>query len=89
MSKERQREIAGKGGRTAHATGRAHRFTSELAKSAGQKGGLAVAARPGYMPALGKKGGDVVSKNIEHMAAIGKKGGYATQAKRAAQRSST
>lgn len=41
MSPERHREIASMGGKTAHATGKAHKFTSEQAREAGRKGGLA------------------------------------------------
>lgn len=39
MSKERQREIAAKGGRSAHAMGKAHQWTSAEARLAGKKGG--------------------------------------------------
>lgn len=39
MSKERQREIAGSGGRAAQASGKAHRWSSEEAKKAGAIGG--------------------------------------------------
>lgn len=35
----------------------AHRFTSEEARAAGRKGGLKLAARPGYMAAIGRNGG--------------------------------
>ena len=41
MSSELQRVIASKGGKAAHQSGNAHRFTSEEAKEAGRKGGLA------------------------------------------------
>lgn len=41
MSKERRREVSSKGGKTVHAAGRAHRFTSEDARAAGYKGGRA------------------------------------------------
>jgi hypothetical protein len=37
MSPEKKREIAGMGGRAAHATGRAHQFNSEEARAAGKK----------------------------------------------------
>jgi uncharacterized protein len=37
MSPEKKREIAGMGGRAAHATGRAHQFSSEEARAAGRK----------------------------------------------------
>ena len=47
MDKERQREIASKGGKAAHKSGKAHRFTSEEAKIAGRKGGRAKNANKG------------------------------------------
>jgi general stress protein YciG len=40
MSPEKQREIASKGGRAAHAKGTAHEWTSEEARHAGRKGGM-------------------------------------------------
>lgn len=43
MSPEKQREIASKGGRSAHAKGTAHQFSSEEARQAGTKGGRAAA----------------------------------------------
>lgn len=39
MDKNKQREIARKGGRAAHRHGNAHEFTPEEAKIAGRKGG--------------------------------------------------
>jgi hypothetical protein len=39
MSREKQREIASKGGRAAHQKGTAHEWTSDEARSAGRKGG--------------------------------------------------
>jgi general stress protein YciG len=39
MDRDRQREIAGKGGRAAHAKGTAHQWTPEEARLAGRKGG--------------------------------------------------
>lgn len=39
MSPEKQKEIASKGGKAAHAQGTAHEFTSEEAREAGRKGG--------------------------------------------------
>jgi general stress protein YciG len=39
LSPERRREIAALGGKAAHAQGKAHRFTSQEAKAAGQRGG--------------------------------------------------
>lgn len=37
MSAEKKREIASLGGRAAHASGRAHQFSSEEARAAGKK----------------------------------------------------
>lgn len=39
MDPDKQREIAMKGGITAHVTGRAHQWTSQEAAEAGRKGG--------------------------------------------------
>lgn len=39
MDKDKQEEIASKGGKAAHESGNAHEFTSEEARKAGQKGG--------------------------------------------------
>lgn len=41
MTRERQREIASMGGKTAHAKGTAHEWTPETAAAAGRKGGIA------------------------------------------------
>lgn len=41
MDRRRVSEIASKGGKAAHAAGTAHKFTTEEAKAAGKKGGLA------------------------------------------------
>jgi general stress protein YciG len=41
MDRQKQREIASKGGKAAHAKGTAHEWTSEEAREAGRKGGMA------------------------------------------------
>ena len=41
MDRSKQREIASKGGRAAHQKGTAHEWTSEEAREAGRKGGMA------------------------------------------------
>jgi len=41
MSSDKQRQIASKGGRAAHAKGTAHEWDSEQARIAGAKGGRA------------------------------------------------
>ena len=43
---EARREAASKGGKAAHAQGRAHVFTREEAREAGRRGGLAVHGKP-------------------------------------------
>jgi len=45
MDRSKQREIASKGGKAAHQKGTAHEWTSEEARNAGRKGGLASHAR--------------------------------------------
>ena len=40
MDRAKQREIASKGGRTAHQKGTAHEWTSEEARDAGRRGGI-------------------------------------------------
>lgn len=45
MDKEKVREMASRGGKAAHAAGTAHQFTSDEARAAGRKGGLASHAR--------------------------------------------
>jgi uncharacterized protein len=41
MDRVKQKEIASKGGKAAHQKGTAHEWTSEEARNAGRKGGLA------------------------------------------------
>jgi len=41
MDRSKQREIARKGGRAAHLRGTAHEWSSEEAREAGRKGGMA------------------------------------------------
>jgi general stress protein YciG len=57
MSSEKQREIARKGGRAAHARGTAHEFTADEARAAGRKGGETVSANRSHMAAIGRLGG--------------------------------
>jgi len=57
MSADRQREIARKGGRAAHAKGTAHEFTADEARAAGQKGGQRVSTNREHMSRIGRIGG--------------------------------
>lgn len=45
MDREKQREIASKGGKAAHQKGTAHQWTTEEARVAGRKGGRASARK--------------------------------------------
>jgi general stress protein YciG len=64
MSPEQQREIASKGGKAAHAKGKAHHFTPEEARIAGRKGGQTAHAR-----------GTAHEFTTEEARAAGRKGG--------------
>lgn len=55
MDERRRREVASLGGRTAHARGRAHRFTPEEARKAGQKGGSQISRNRKHMAELGRR----------------------------------
>jgi general stress protein YciG len=57
MDPAQQRAIASKGGKAAHAQGRAHEFSSEEAKAAGRAGGAAVSRDSAHMAEIGRKGG--------------------------------
>ncbi len=46
MDPERQRQIASRGGKAAHASGNAHQFNAAEAREAGRKGGLAGRRNP-------------------------------------------
>ena len=57
MDRERQREIARKGGRAAHQKGTAHEFTTDEARAAGRKGGERVSTNREHMSRIGRLGG--------------------------------
>lgn len=50
MSPEKQREIASKGGRAAHAKGTAHEWSAQEAREAGRKGGQVSRGGRGKLP---------------------------------------
>lgn len=82
MDQERQRLIASKGGKAAHAKGKAHEFTRDEARKAGRKGGQRVSKDRTHMAAIGRRGGEAVSVDRDHMASIGRRGGEAVSANR-------
>lgn len=57
MAPEAHREIARLGGRVAHASGVAHKFSANEAREAGRKGGLAVSQDREHMATIGRQGG--------------------------------
>jgi general stress protein YciG len=70
MDPAKQREIASKGGKAAHAKGTAHEFTPEEARAAGRKGGQAAHMRgtahqftPEEAREAGRKGGRSSRRN--------------------------
>lgn len=58
MDPGKQKEIASKGGRAAHAKGTAHEFDSGEAREAGRKGGVAVSRNRDHMAMIGRRGGE-------------------------------
>ena len=62
MDRNKQREIASKGGKAAHQKGTAHEWTSEEAREAGRKGGMASHRRKQE-----QQGGSSDSGNSEQM----------------------
>ncbi len=63
MDLAKQREIASKGGKAAHAQGRAHEFTADEARAAGRKGGESVSRDREHMAAIGREGGRARGRN--------------------------
>ena len=57
MDRNKQREIASKGGKAAHQKGTAHEWTSEEAREAGRKGGMASHRRKQQQQGGGGEGG--------------------------------
>lgn len=58
MDAAKQKEIASRGGRAAHAHGTAHKFSSDEARRAGRKGGEAVSGNREHMATIGRRGGE-------------------------------
>ncbi len=65
MDEEKQRAIAAKGGRAAHASGNAHEFNSAEARFAGRKGGEAISRNRQHMAAIGREGGHARHANAQ------------------------
>jgi general stress protein YciG len=63
MDPSRQREIASRGGRAAHAKGTAHEWSPDEARVAGRKGGEVVSRDREHMAAIGREGGEARGRN--------------------------
>ncbi|MEP6991415.1 MAG: KGG domain-containing protein, partial [bacterium] len=63
MDRNKQREIASKGGRAAHEKGTAHEFDAGEARAAGRKGGVTVSRNREHMAAIGRRGGEARGAN--------------------------
>lgn len=68
MDEEKQKNIASKGGKSAHAQGQAHEFDSEEAREAGEKGGK-----------VAHETGNAHEFDSEEARKAGKKGGRQSQ----------
>lgn len=64
MDREKQQELASKGGKAAHAQGKAHEFTAAEARKAGAKGGKTVSKDLEHMRKIGRLGGLARSKKL-------------------------
>ena len=65
MDRAKQREIASKGGKAAHQKGTAHEWTSEEARDAGRKGGIAShRRRREQMSPTGESGNESVDGDV-------------------------
>jgi len=62
MDRAKQREIASKGGKAAHQKGTAHEWTSDEAREAGRKGGMASHRRRKQM--VDEQGGSSMSGDM-------------------------
>jgi len=67
MDRAKQREIASKGGKAAHQKGTAHEWTSEEAREAGRKGGMASHRRRKEMMEPGGSGESSMSETSDSM----------------------
>ena len=68
MDRAKQREIASKGGKAAHQKGTAHEWTSEEARDAGRKGGMARHRRRTEL--TGSQGTENDTQNLESHSAM-------------------
>src|SRR5712691_12449172 len=82
MDPSKQREIASKGGRAAHAKGTAHEFSSDEARVAGRKGGEAVSRDRAHMSTIGREGGHSRGRARQGQTSLGASSGTQTDTER-------
>jgi general stress protein YciG len=75
MDRERQKEIASKGGRAAHAKGTAHEWSSGEARNAGRKGGEIVSRNRDHMAEIGRHGGEARGRMLHARTTANEQGG--------------
>src|ERR1043166_1267387 len=85
MDQRKQKEIASKGGKAAHAKGTAHEFDSTEAREAGRKGGLAVSRDRAHMAQIGRRGGEARGASRGRAPAQGNTGGLGGRSEGAMQ----
>ncbi len=78
MDRAKQKEIASKGGKAAHAKGTAHEFDSGEAREAGRKGGVAVSRNREHMAAIGRRGGEARGQSRHRNGSQANTGGTGT-----------
>src|SRR5438477_11567070 len=88
MDPGKQREIASKGGRAAHAKGTAHEWTSDEARVAGRKGGEVVSRDRAHMAAIGREGGESRGARNRRRQTVGSRGSEATSGRAYSDRES-
>ena len=71
MDRAKQREIASKGGKAAHQKGTAHEWTSEEARDAGRKGGIASHQRRREQMGGGSGSDNATSNDSDNMKNLG------------------
>ena len=69
MDPDTLRAVCSQGGKTAHKSGKAHRFNPEEASKAGKKGGASIAADRAHMATIGQRGGEAKKGYRERKAA--------------------
>lgn len=89
MDRERQKEIASKGGKAAHAKGTAHEWTPDEARVAGRKGGEAVSRDRAHMAAIGREGGGARGRNARAQSQNGSSSNGATSGRGEESRSAS